>query len=76
MDDWVSACRKMEMAGVRCKGRKRKTCVDNDMVLVWIMTWKCLVYILNGLYLGMCGGTSYGQTSNPSIAWKKWTFSK
>ena len=24
----------------------------------------------------MCGGTSYGQTSNPSVAWKKWTFSK
>ena len=20
----------------------------------------------------MCGGTSYGQTSNPSVAWKKW----
>ena len=34
VDDWVSACRKVEVAGARCKGRKRKTwkeCVDNDM---------------------------------------------
>ena len=37
VDDWVSACRKVEVAGVGCKGRKdleRKTwkeCVDNDM---------------------------------------------
>ena len=21
---------------------------------VWMMTWKCLVYILNGRYSGMC----------------------
>ena len=41
---------------------------------VWMMTCKCFVYILNGRYSGMCGGTSYGQTSNPSVAWKKWTF--
>ena len=25
---------------------------------------------------GMCGGTSYRQTSNPSVAWTKWTFFK
>ena len=34
MDDWVSACRRVEVAGVRCKGRNRKTwkeCVDDDM---------------------------------------------
>ena len=34
MDDWVSACRKVEVAGARCMGRKRKTwieCVDDDM---------------------------------------------
>ena len=24
-DDWVSACRKVEVAGAKCKGRKRKT---------------------------------------------------
>ena len=24
-DDWVSACRKVEVTGARCKGRKRKT---------------------------------------------------
>ena len=67
VDDWVSACRKVEVAGAR-KGRLGKN--------VWIKIWKCLVYILNGRYSGMCGGTSYGQTSNPSIAWKKSTFSK
>ena len=35
VDDWVSACRRVEVAGVvRCKGRKGKTwkeCVDDDM---------------------------------------------
>ena len=34
MDDWVSACRKMKVAGVRCKGRNRKKwneCVDDEM---------------------------------------------
>ena len=25
---------------------------------VWIMTWQFLVYILNGQYSGMCGGTN------------------
>ena len=33
-DDWVSACRRVEVAGARCKGWKRKTwteCVDDDM---------------------------------------------
>jgi hypothetical protein len=35
--DWVSACRNVEVAGVRCKGRKRKTwrqCVD-------VMRYEC-----------------------------------
>ena len=34
VDDWVSDCRKMEVAGVRCRGRNRKTwneCVEDDM---------------------------------------------
>ena len=34
VDDWVSACRKVEVAGARCKGRNRKTwkeCVDDDI---------------------------------------------
>ena len=47
--------------GAGCKGKNKKTCKS-----VWMMTWKCLVYILNGRYSGICGGTSYGQTSNPS----------
>ena len=25
VDDWVSTCRKVELAGARCKGRNRKT---------------------------------------------------
>ena len=32
--------------------------------------------IPNGQYSGIWGGTSYGQTCNPSFLWKKWTFSK
>ena len=37
VDDWVSACRKVEVAGMRCKGRNRKTwkeCVDDDMKML------------------------------------------
>ena len=33
VDDWVSACSRVEVAGMRCKGRNRKTwkeCVDED----------------------------------------------
>ena len=41
---------------------------------VWMMIWKCLVCGLSGQFSGICGGTSYGQTSNPSLAWKKWSF--
>ena len=69
VDDWVSTCKKVEVAGAKCNymlgggGRLGKN--------AWIITWKCLVYILNGQYSVMCGGTSYGQTSNASIAWEK-----
>ena len=34
VDDWALACRKVEVTGARCKGRKRKTwkeCMDIDM---------------------------------------------
>ena len=34
MDAWVSACRNVEVAGVKCNGRNRKTwreCVEDDM---------------------------------------------
>ena len=34
VDDWVLACRKVEVTGARCKRRNRKTwkeCVDKDM---------------------------------------------
>ena len=36
MDDRVSACRKVEMAGVRCKRRNRKNwkkCVDDGLLI-------------------------------------------
>ena len=34
VDGWVTACRKVEVAGMRCRGRNRKTwneCVEDDM---------------------------------------------
>ena len=37
MDDWLSACRNVVVAGVRCVGRSRKTwgeCVKDDMKLL------------------------------------------
>ena len=48
VDDWVSACRKVEVPVARCK-RNRKTWKE-----YWIRTFKCLVYILNGQYSGIC----------------------
>ena len=69
VDDWVSACRNMEVAGARCKGRKRKTwrkCVEDDMEVLGLQPeWA----VFRDVW-----GTSYGQTSNPSVAWKIWTF--
>ena len=60
MDDWVSACRKVEVAGVRCRGRNRKTwkeCVDDDMEMLGLWPeWA----VFRDMW------TSYGQTSNPS----------
>ena len=43
LEDRVSACRKVEVAGARCKGMKRKNwkeCVDKDMnVLGFLPQW-------------------------------------
>ena len=52
----------------RWQGRDVKGEIGRLGKSVWMMTWKCLVYILNGWYSGMCGGISYGQTFNPSVA--------
>ena len=71
-DDWVSACRNVVVAGVRCVGRGRKTwreCVKDDMDKLglhseWVVfrdMWRSLIS---------------GKTSDPSWAWKKWTFFK
>ena len=51
VDDWVSTCRNVEVAGVRCRGRNRKTwnkCVEDDMEVLglhpeWVIfmdTWR------------------------------------
>ena len=46
-------------------------CKNGDMKLLGLQPeWA----ILTNSWI--CGGTSYWQTSNPSSAWKKWTFSK
>ena len=72
-DDWVSSCRNMEWAGVKCIDRGRKTrgeCVKDDMELFalqpeWAifrdMWWRDLIL---------------GNMSNPSMEWKRKTFSK
>ena len=61
-DDWVSACRKVEVAGARCKGRKRKTwteCVNNDMKVLGLHPeW--------AVFRDMWRGFISGRTSNPS----------
>ena len=71
MDDWVSACRKVEVAVVRCEGRNRKTwneCVEDDVKAIGLHPeWTVFRDVWR---------TLYGQTSNPRLAWKKWTFSK
>ena len=45
VDDWVSACRKVDVAGVRCRGGIGRLGEN-----VWMMTWKCLVCTLNRRY--------------------------
>ena len=66
VDDWVSACRKVEVAGVRCKGRNRKTwkqCVDDDMKVLGLHPEWAL--IIQGY---VCGGTSYGTSKRLTLA--------
>ena len=48
-DDWVSACRNVVVAGVRCVGRGRKT---------WRMC-KSTLCTLNGHSTGICENASY-----------------
>ena len=61
-DDWVSACRNVVVAGVRCVGRGRKTwyeCVkDNMKVLSLHAEWA----VLRDMWRGFISG----RTSNPS----------
>ena len=59
-DDWVSACRNVVVAGVRCAGRGRKTwyeCVKDDMTVLGLHPeWAVFSDI----------GFISGRTSNPS----------
>ena len=61
-DDLVSACRKVEVAGVRCKRRKRKTwkeCVDDDMEVLGLHPeW--------AVFRDMWRGFISGRMSNPN----------
>ena len=48
VDEWVLACGNVEVAGVRCVGRSRKTWG------VWKMTWNCMGCSLNGQCSEIC----------------------
>ena len=69
-DDWVSACRNVVVAGVRCAGRGRKTwreCVKDDMDELGLHSeWV--------VFRDMWRASYRGEMSNPSGAWKKRTF--
>ena len=69
--DWVSACRNLEVAGVKGKGRGRKNwgeCVKQTLI--------CLVRVKSGQEMRLCGGLIMRQTYFCSLAWEKWMFSK
>ena len=61
-DDWVSACRKVVVAGVKCKGGGRKTwgkCVEDDMEELGMHSeWT--------VFREMWRGLISGKTSDPS----------
>ena len=61
-DDWVSACRNLEVGGMRCAGRGRKTwyeCVKEDMKELGLHPeW--------AVFRDMWRGFISGQTSNRS----------
>ena len=61
-DDWVSACRNVVVAEMRCAGRSRKTwreCVKNEMDELGLSPeWAVL--------RDMCRCLISGKTSNPS----------
>ena len=61
-DDWVSACRNVVVAGVRCAGRGRKIwyeCVKEDMKMVGL-------YAEWAVFRDLWRGFILGGTSNPS----------
>ena len=62
-DDWVTACRNVVVAGVRCAGRGRKTwyeCLKEDMKVLG--EW--------AVFRDMWKGFISGGTSNSSCAWR------
>ena len=61
-DDWVSACRNVAVAGVRCAGRRRKTWyeyVKDDMKVLGL-------HAERAVFRDMWRGFISGRTSNPS----------
>ena len=70
MDDWVFACRRLVVEGTRGWGRSRKTwqqCVRDDMKLLGLHPeW--------AVFRDMWRDLIWGQTSNPSLAWKNGRF--
>ena len=57
VSDWVSACRNVVVAGVRCAGRGRKTwyeCVKKDMKVLGL-------HAEYGQCSGICGGASFRE---------------
>ena len=53
-DDWVSACRNVEVVGGRVRAGAGRLGEN-----VYRMTWMSLVCTLNGQCLGICGEASY-----------------
>ena len=70
VDDWVSAYIKRW----RWQGWDVRGGIGRHGRNVWVMTWKGLVCSQSREFSGICGGTSYGETSNQGLALKKWRF--
>ena len=64
VNDWVLACRNVEVAGVRCRGRNRRH------GSAW---FAARVSSIQGYVEGLQMGK---RLTLGSLAWKKWTFSK
>ena len=73
LTNWAN---KTEFANYRITSLFRKNIELGENV--GSMTWNSLVCILHGQYSGICGLVEWLPIGkcNPSLAWKKWMFSK